>query len=368
MIVPCALLRVRQSRCRPRAMQGTAMLRYALTVAALLPALSGSGALRAQEPDAVAAVRALHARARYDSVVVAAHSALQSGRLGSGDRIVVYELMGYAYAVLDSVAGAVDAFRQLIWLAPDREPSIESWAPRIYQLYTSALGQVLVIRRIRADSASFVAGEGNYRVRFEVTRPCVLVARVIGPGIDGLVDSVRVSGLSSIAWSGLAPDGTPVGDGRYYLHLRATAESETYTPPGAVQLRVTRSALDTLPHLTRLEGLEALPETLPPPRSAKPLALTLLYAAEGVGAALAMQNGSWGTAQRTGMLAAGAFTLGVGLAVTARRPDPAPVEANIRFNDHLRQLLQRENTEIARQNVERRAKTVLHIVPIGGEP
>ena len=72
-------------------------------------------------------------------------------QLSTADQIAVHELLGLTYGALDSTRQAVDHFRQLIFLDPDREPDVDVVSPRITSLYASALGQVLVVRRLRVD-------------------------------------------------------------------------------------------------------------------------------------------------------------------------------------------------------------------------
>ena len=52
-----------------------------------------------------------------------------------------------------------------------------------------------------------------------------------------------------------------------------------------------------------------------------------------------------------------------GLAMSLRRPDPRPSPANILYNQLLRELLARQNADIARENETRRSQVLLHVTP-----
>ena len=198
------------------------------------------------------------ARAAYDSLDYA--GAIQLARralaqpLGPDDLISAYELLGYSYGALDSTRQAVDAFRRLIFLAPDREPDVERVSPRITSLYASALGQVLVVRRLRIDSASFVAGAGSVPIRFELSRTAVARTRVVGPGTDLVIDSQTVAGAVEVAWTARDAGGRPLRAGEYDLVVTAReGEREEYsTRP--VRVRVDHGTVDTLPLLNSLPG------------------------------------------------------------------------------------------------------------------
>ena len=118
--------------------------------------------------------------------------ALAKPNLPVADRIVAYELLGFTYGVLDSNVQAVDAFRSLIFLDPDREPDAIRVTPRITSLYASALGQVLVVRGVRIDSSTFIGGSTALPVRFSLSRPGSVVMRVQGEGHRARVDSIGV--------------------------------------------------------------------------------------------------------------------------------------------------------------------------------
>ena len=57
------------------------------------------------------------------------------------------------------------------------------------------------------------------------------------------------------------------------------------------------------------------------------------------------------------------LTLGVGVALSLKRPDPRPVEANMRYNELLREQLAARNAEIAEENARRRQQVRMFVAP-----
>ncbi len=55
-----------------------------------------------------------------------------------------------------------------------------------------------------------------------------------------------------------------------------------------------------------------------------------------------------------------------GVVMSIKKPDPQPVEANILYNQLLREELARRNAEIVTQNTMRRRQTRLTVTPAGG--
>src|SRR4051812_15594768 len=80
----------------------------------------------------------------YAAAIRSAHDAL-ADRIPEATRIAAYEILAFSYAALDSTRQAVEAFRELIFLDPNRTPDVERVSPRITALYALALGQVLVV-------------------------------------------------------------------------------------------------------------------------------------------------------------------------------------------------------------------------------
>jgi hypothetical protein len=306
------------------------------------------------------------AKAAYDNLdfgaaIRSARRAVQEPQLARDDRVLALEILGYSYGAFDSTRQAVEAFKELIFLDPNREPDVDRVSPRITSLYASALGQVLVVRRAAVDSATFVAGQGGAPVRFQVSRNARVVTRVVGPGLDLALDSQLVSGTARMDWRALRPDGTPVPPGAYRVVITAREGSNEYSV--SVPAVVSHGPVDTLPHLTSLPGYTEQPETVRPPRDWRPLGISALIAGVAAGASFALGNADLSGEKRREIGGASALTLGIGLFLSLRRPDPQPVEANIRYNQLLREQLAQRNAEIAGQNTLRRRQVLLTITP-----
>jgi hypothetical protein len=298
----------------------------------------------------------------YAGAVTGARLALQQS-LSREDRIVAFELLGFAYGALDSTVQAVRAFQDLIFLAPDREPSLERVSPRITSLYASALGQVLVVRRVSVDSTSFVAGRGEVPIRFDVSRPAMVSTRVLGPGTDVIIDTVTMTGPGRVNWTVTVPDSRPLPPGDYQIIITARESSRSEYSSEPLAVRVAHSTVDTLPHLAELPGYREQPEMVSPPRDWRPLALAALYTGLATGVFFALDERALGAGARTGMLSVGGAAVAVGLGVSLRRSEPRPSQTNILYNRLLRELLARRNVEIARDNAERRSQVLLTVVP-----
>jgi hypothetical protein len=293
---------------------------------------------------------------------MAARQAL-SRPLSPEQRVTAYELLGYSYGALDSTRPAVQAFQQLIFLAPDREPDVERVSPRITSLYASALGQVLVVRRLNIDSSSFIAGAGAVPVSFEVSRLAQTSTRVVGRGVDMVVDSQTAAGLVRVDWRATRGDGGPLPPGDYEVFVTAKegGRSEYASPPLPVRLQ--HGPLDTLAHLRALPGYREQPEMVTPPRDWRPLALSVLYTGLIGGVFLAVDDRDLGTGARTTMLSVSGASLATGLVLSLRRPEARPSATNQLYNRLLRELLARRNEEIAQENARRRGQVLLTIFP-----
>jgi hypothetical protein len=298
----------------------------------------------------------------YAGAVTTGRQALREA-LSPDERVAAYELLGFSYGALDSTRQAVDAFRQLIFLAPDRTPDVERVSPRITSLYASALGQVLVVRRLHVDSARFVAGTGSVPIRFEVSREAQALTRVVGPGTDFVVDSQRVAGIARVDWPVTTPEGRPLPPGEYEIIVTAREAGRTEFASRPFAFRVDHGAVDTLSHLTSLPGYQELPELVTPPRDWRPLALTMLYTGLASGAFLLLDKGELGTGPRTAMISVSGAAVATGLVLSIRKPDPRPSSTNMLYNRLLRDLLVRRNAEIARENADRRRQVLLTVRP-----
>jgi tetratricopeptide (TPR) repeat protein len=322
--------------------------------------VTAAGSLRGQDNGAVRAAAEAYQNLEFVAALAAARRAV-SERLNQPDLAQAYEIMAFSYAALDSTRQAVEAFRELIFLDPDREPNVERVSPRITSLYASALGQVLVVRGLEVDSASFVGGTGGVPIQYRVSRPARVLARIVGEGIDAVVDSQLVAGVGGFRWDALGPGGEPMPAGDYTLMVTAHEGPSEFT--GTTTLTVRHGRVDTVPHITSLAGYSPLPESERPPRDWRPVGVAFLYAGLSTGAAFALSDSDLGTGWRGPAIGVSLSALAVGIAMTVKRPDPRPVPANIRYNQLLAEIAQR-NADIGRANAERRRQTLLTITPV----
>ena len=318
--------------------------------------------LAAQQNATVARARQAMDQLDFSGAVFWAKRALTE-RLGRDDRVRAYQVLGYSYGALDSARQAVEAFRQLIFLAPDSEPSVEKVSPRITSLYASALGQVLVVRKVHVDSASFVGGQGDVRIHYQVSRASRARTQVVGPGVTVVVDSQLVAGPAIAAWNGLTAAGEPAPPGVYQVLVTAVEGRDTYTTP--TEIRVRRAAVDTVTHLTSLPGYTFQPEAQVPPRTWRPLGLAVLYTGLVAGAAFALENPSLDMGQRREIGGVSFLALAAGLIMSLKKPGPQPVPASIQYNRLLRDQIAQRNTQIAAENRRRRQQVMLTITPVG---
>jgi hypothetical protein len=321
---------------------------------------AGNAASAQTHPEVLRARRAYEAL-DFRTAIAAAGRALELP-LSPDDRIAAYEVLAYSYGVLDSAQQATAAFRELIFLDPDREPDAERVSPRITSLYALALGQILVIRRVAADTASFVAGEGSAPIRFELSRQGRAITRVVGPGLDVMIDSQLVAGATQARWRGLTPEGYPVRPGEYQVIVTAIEGRNEFSATTAV--RVEQSPVDTLPHVTSLPGYSELPEMESPPRDWRPLGIAVLYAGLTSAATLGLEDTDLGGGVRPIILGVSVGALLTGFTMSVRKPDLRPVPGNIQFNRLLRERIAAENARIAQENDERRRKVTLSITPV----
>ena len=332
---------------------------------ALALALLAAAPLRAQGSESLRRAESAYRELSYGQAIAQARRALD-GRLSAGEQARAWEVLGFAYAALDSARQSTDAFKQLLFLSPDRELDPARISPKITSLFALALGQVLVVRHLAADSASFVAGSGALPIAFTLTRTARVRTRIAGAGGDAVVDSSLGEGPLRLRWNGLLRDGRPAPSGDYRVVVEAAAGRDTYA--ASLPVRLVAGAVDSLPHLTALPGYDVLPETEIPPRSWRPLGVALLATAAAAGAIVALESDELGTPGRSGMMAVGVSTTVVGLLATARRPAPVPAPANIRYNALVREQLARRNAEIAEENARRRRQVLLTVAPLAPAP
>lgn len=298
----------------------------------------------------------------YMGAVSAVHTAMHD-RLSAADQARAYEVLGFAYAALDSAPKATEALKQLILLDPERDLDPTRISPKITSLYALALGQVLVIRHFRVDGGPFVAGtNGAVGFVFNVTRAARVRTRISGPAGDVVIDSAMHDGPVRVGWNGLLAAGHPAPTGTFRLIVEAWAGRDSYA--AAFPLRVDASAVDTLTHLTALPGYTLLPETVIPPRSLRPVGAVAVAVAAAAAGTVAMQPSSLNGGDRRALIGVSAGALLAGALATLKHPGPVPSTVNIRYNTLVREQLARRNTEIASENAVRRSQVRLTVAAL----
>ncbi len=317
----------------------------------------------AQENAALVRARQAYENLDYQAAIQLARRAL-SQQLASDELVETYEMLGFMYAALGSQEEAVESFRNLIMLDPDREPDQQRVSPSIIQMYATALGQVLVVRKVGIDSVSFVQGNGRVPLRFDVSQPAAVRVRAVGNGLDLLIDSLSAAGAAGVFWSPVLEDGTPVPPGRYQLVVEAFARPEQYASQVVVEVR--HGTVDTLEHILSLPGYDFQDEIEFPSRNWRPLGLAALYTAVASAASLAMESSGLGSPPREEIGSVGAAVLLTGFIMSIKKPDARAVPANIRYNELLREQIAQRNVDIASQNAVRRRQVELTVVPVKG--
>lgn len=325
----------------------------------VLASLWGSGAA-AQNPTLRRAQQA-YDNLDYRQALALAQVSLRE-RLTGAERGRAYEILAFTYSAMDSILKAVDAFKQVVLLEPERTLDPNRTSPKALSAFQVALTQVLVVRGLQVDSTSFVAGQGAVPIRYTVTQPARVVARVVGGGRTFVVDSGVANGQVNVRWPARLANGGPIPPGNYNLVVEARVGQNSFA--ASQPIRVTQGAVDTLPHLTSLPGYDYLPETEVPPKTWRPLGLAFLYAGVAGAGTAALESGDLGSGARRELLAVSAVALVAGLVTTLKKPAPQPARANILYNRLLREQLARRNEDIARENVARRQQVEVRVVPV----
>ncbi|HYT04814.1 MAG TPA: hypothetical protein VEM13_08015 [Gemmatimonadales bacterium] len=343
-------------------MRQRGLIRALVLVAGLAPAPPAASA-QGQTPQNATLRQALHAYDNLDftHAITLARRALAQ-RMAGADQSRAYELLGFAYSATDSQVKAVDAFKQTILLEPDRELDPNRISPKITSLFYSALGQVLVVRQLRVDSARFVSGQGSVPIRFTVTSPARVRARAVSGATTVLIDSSVVTGTVNLRWPARLSNDDPVPAGDWLIVVEATAGQNSFS--AARSVRITHGSVDTLPHLTSLPGYQELPETEIAPQSWRPVGLAFLYTGGALIGTLGLESASLGSSSKRELSVVGAVALATGMVMTFRKPARRPAEGNILYNRLLREQIARRNQEIAKENVTRRQQVQLTIVPL----
>jgi hypothetical protein len=337
---------------------------WALALLAGFAAPAVAGAQAVQNPTLRRAQQA-YDNLEYRQVVSLAQAALRE-RLTGTERARAYELLGFTYGALDSILKAVDAFKQVVLIDPERELDPNRVSPKAYSAFDVALRQVLLVRQLRVDSTSFVGGRGAVPIRFAVTQPARVVTRAIGgSGVGGgsyVIDSGAWNGQVNLSWPARLANGDPVPAGNYNVVVEARLGQNTFS--AAQPIRVSHGSVDTLQSLTSLPGYQYLPETEVPPQSWRPLGLAFLYTAGALIGTLGLESSSLGSGSKRELAVVGGAALVTGFVMTLRKPAPRPAGANILYNRLLRDQIARRNQDIAKENVARRQQVQLTLVPL----
>jgi hypothetical protein len=195
----------------------------------------------------------------YRQALTAGQASLRE-RLTGYERARAYELLGFTYSGMDSILKAVDAFKQVVLIEPERELDPNRTSPKALSAFQVALTQILVIRQLRVDSVAFIGGQGAVGIRYTVTQPSRVVTRITGGPLGSIrIDSTVANGQVNIRWPARLPSGDPVPAGNYNVVVDAVVGQNNFST--SQPIRVAHGAVDTLPHLTSLPGYTYLPET-----------------------------------------------------------------------------------------------------------
>lgn len=324
------------------------------------PVPSAAGAQIAQNATLRRAQQA-YDNLEYRQVVSLAQAALRE-RLTGPERARAYELLGFTYGAMDSILKAVEAFKQVVLIDPERQLDPNRVSPKAYSAFDVALRQVLLVRQLRIDSTSFVGGQGTVAIRFAVTQPARVVTRAIGGDRSFLIDSGAWNGQVNLSWPARLANGDPVPAGSYTVVVDARLGQNTFS--ASQPIRLSHGNVDTLPQLTSLPGYQYLPETEVPAQSWRPLGLAFLYTGSALVGTLGLESSSLGSGSKRELAIVGGAALVTGFVMTLRKPAPRPAAANILYNRLLREQIGRRNQEIAKENVARRQQVQLTVVPL----
>jgi hypothetical protein len=298
----------------------------------------------------------------YRQALTIAQASLRE-RLTGFERARAYELLGFTFSGMDSILKAVDAFKQVVLIEPERDLDPNRTPPKALSAFQVALTQILVVRQLRVDSVNFIGGQGAVGIRYTVTQPSRVVTRVTGGTVGTMrIDSTVANGQVNLRWPARMASGDPVPAGNYTVVVEATVGQNSFST--SQPIRITHGAVDTLVHLTSLPGYTYLPETEVPPKSWRPMGLALVYTGIALAGTSALSHGDLGSASlREGGAIGGGIVL-AGFIMTLKKPAPQPARGNILYNSLLREQIARRNTEIAQENTRRRQQVALSVVPL----
>ena len=297
----------------------------------------------------------------YRQALAAAQASLRE-RLTGYERAGAYELLGFTYSGMDSILKAVDAFKQVVLLEPERTLDPNRTSTKALSAFQVALTQVLVVRQLIVDSVTFVGGQGAVPIRYTVTQPARVVTRVIGGSTSLRIDSTVANGQVNIRWPARTAGGDPLPAGNYTVIVDAAVGQNSFS--ASQPIRITLGGVDTVAHLTSLPGYTYLPETEVPPKSWKPMGLALVYTGAALAGTSALSSGDLGKVSLREGAVIGTGIVVAGFVMTLRKPAPQPARGNILYNQLLREQISRRNTEIAQENTRRRQQVALTIAPV----
>jgi len=335
----------------------TRQLAFAVLVGFVAPA---AGRAQAAQNATLRRAQQAYDNLEYRQVVSLAQAALRE-RLTGPERARAYELLGFTYGALDSILKAVDAFKQVVLIDPERQLDPNRVSPKAYSAFDVALRQVLLVRQLHIDSTSFVGGRGAVPIRFTVTQPARVVTRAIGGG-SYVIDSGAWNGQVNLSWPVRLANGDPVPAGNYTVVVEARLGQNAFS--ASQPIRVSHGSVDTLPSLTSLPGYQYLPETEVPPQSWRPLGLAFLYTGGALVGTLGLESSSLGSSSKRELAVVGGAALVTGFVMTLRKPAPRPAAANILYNRLLRDQIARRNQDIAKENLARRQQVQVGVVPL----
>src|SRR5258707_6029040 len=250
----------------------------------------------------------------YRQALTIAQASLRE-RLAGFEPARAYQVLGVTFSGMDSILKAVDAFKQVVLIEPERDLDPNRTPPKALSAFQVALTQILVIRQLRVDSVDFIGGQGAVGIRYTVTQPSRVVTRVTGGALGSVrIDSTVANGQVNIRWPARMPNGDPVPAGNYSVVVDATVGQNSFS--ASQPIRVTHGAVDTLAHLTSLPGYTYLPETEVPPKSWRPLGLAFVYTGVALAGASAPSSGELGSVSMRGGGAVGGGIVFPGLIKT----------------------------------------------------
>lgn len=283
-------------------------------------------------------------------------------RLTGYERARAYEMLGFTYSGMDSILKAVDAFKQVVLIEPERQLDPNRTSPKALSAFQVALTQVLVVRQLVVDSVTFVGGQGVVPIRYTVTQPARVVTRVTGGAGTLRIDSTVANGQVNIRWPARTAGGDPLPAGNYTIVVDAVVGQNNFST--SQPIRIAHGAVDTVAHLTSLPGYTYLPETEVPPKSWKPLGLALVYTGAALAGTSALSSGDLGKVSLREGAVIGTGIVVAGFVMTLKKPAPQPARGNILYNQLLREQIARRNAEIAQENTRRRQQVALTIAPV----